>query len=214
MASDDIFVLGAANLQSRKTKAGKERYRINVRGDSILVNTDPKSLGRAPAEAIRDVLRERIASIATSAPAATIKAREVAARAFAAGKQWALKRYGGGRIGAMPPNQNTTAFGDSGRFAQSIAVGATSDGYTINVAANRLDSTTSGGVERIWDRLRELVPELADPRRLMDSIPVRRAVREATAAAIQVANERTIALKRQLLQARIDVVRNLIGLAI
>jgi len=220
MALDDVFILGAANLEARtrtnKSGKSKTRYTVSVRGDSILVNTDPKTLGKGPAEAIAAVLAERISSIAEAATPATIKARELAAKAFAEGKAWAMKRYGGGRLGAMPPNQTQRAFNDSGRLSK-IAVGAQSESYVINFPANRWDPTQvkggKAGLERIWTRLRELVPELADPRRLLDSIPVRRAIRDATAAAIQVASEKTVELKKQRMRAAIGLVRAAVGLA-
>src|SRR3990167_5886379 len=110
MATDDIITLGAANMQARTrtSKSGKSttRYTVTVSGDSLLINTDPKSLGKGPAEAISALIKERITSITDRASDATNKARENAAKAFAAGKPWAIKRYGGGRIGSMPPNQS------------------------------------------------------------------------------------------------------------
>lgn len=220
MALDDIQVIGAANLTARTrtnaSGASKTRYAVVISGDSVLVNTDPKSLGKGPAEAIAKLLKDRISTIAATAAPATIRAREVAAKAYAEGKSWAMKRYSGGRIGALPPNQSNRMFDDSGRLAKSVAVGATSEGYTINVASNRFDPNTLNGGEaaltRIFQRLRELVPELANPRLLMDSIPVRRAVNEATAAMLQKADERGLELKLQKMQAAIGAVKQFLSL--
>jgi hypothetical protein len=209
--ADDVFTLGAANLKSRKTKSGKERYRIEIKGDSLLINADPKALGQGPAEAIAQLLRDRVLGVSARAPAATIKAREVAAKAFAQGKSWALKRYAGGRIGAMPPNQSDRALNDSGRMAQSIAVGATKDGYTVNMAANRLDSS-AGNVNRIWQAVLRYVPELGDTRRLMDSIPIRKALEQGLQDAVLRAREREVEAKRRLMQAKIQVARAVLSL--
>lgn len=219
MPSDDVQMIGAANFQARtRTNAAgetKTRYTVTVRGDTVLFNTDPKTLGKEPAEAIAQVYRERISSIAAIAPLATQRARQVAAKAFAEGKSWAMRRYSGGRTGPMAPNQSDRAFNDSGRLVKSIAVGATSDGYVVNVAANRFDPTTLNGgeaaLQRIFARLRELVPELADTRRLMDSIPVRRAMTEGMKSALVKAGERRVQLEMQRMQTIIGVVRQLVG---
>lgn len=223
MPSDDIHMIGAANFKARggkvgkSGKVGKTRYTVEVRGDTILANTDPKSLGKGPAEAIAQVLRERISSISATASAATMRARVAAAKALAKGEAWAVKRYSGGRIGLMQPSQSNRLMNDSGRLASSVVAGATSEGYTINVAGNRFDPSTLNGdstaaLERIFQRLKELVPELADTRRLMDSIPVRKAIKEGLAAAIQKADERTAELKKQRMQAAIGIARAALGL--
>lgn len=217
---DDVLLLGAANLQARertsKSGAVKTRYTINVKGDTILVNTDPKSLSKGPADAIAALLRERISSISAVAAPATIKARAVAAKALARGEAWAVKRYGGGRTGTLQPNQSNRLFNDSGRMAQSIAVGATSDGYTVNVAANRLSPDTlngdaTGALARIWDLLKQYVPELADTRKLMDSIPVRRAVNDALAGAIKKADERRVEMEKQVMLGAIRAFASIAG---
>jgi hypothetical protein len=220
MPSDDVHMIGAANFKARtrtnKSGATKTRYTVEVSGDTILTNTDPKSLGKGPAEAIAAVIKERISSISATASQATIRARAVAAKAFAAGEQWAVKRYSGGRTGPMPPNQSNRAFNDSGRLAASIAVGAQSESYVINFAANRWDPTQvkggEAGLARIFDMLKTHVPELADARRLLDSIPVRKAIRDGLAAAIQKADERTVELKKQRMSAAIGIARAALSL--
>jgi hypothetical protein len=220
MADDDVFVLGAANLKQRtrtnKSGVSKSRYTVQVSGDSLLINTDPKSLGKGPAEAIAALYRERISSISAVASEATLRARAVAAKAFAAGEAWAVKRYGGGRLGPMAPNQSNRAFNDSGRLAKGIAVGAVKDGYVINFAANRWQASDvkdgEAGIKRIFAMLSAHVPELADASKLMDSIPVRRAIKAGNDEMIQKADERTLELKRQRMQAAIQVVRAALSL--
>lgn len=192
MASDNILVLNDYGLteRSRTTASGavKRRYTVEVLAEPIVHNLDPVALGKGPAIAIADLFRARITGIAAAAAPATVRARAAAARAVAAGKTWATKRYAGGKIGAMKPGQSTSLFNDSGRLARSIAVGATSAGaYVVNVAANRLnpDTLDNGGtsaLRRVFEQLRQYVPEIGDAERLMDAIPVRRAVKDATAA--------------------------------
>jgi hypothetical protein len=131
------------------------------------VNVSPKDLGAPVANAIAFHLSEKMKGISATASKATIRARQSAELAMQAGKSWAMKRYAGGRIGSKPPNVSDRLFNDSGRFAESIVAAAASDGtWRVNVAANRLDPQTANGgvtaVQRIWQRLLELVPEFQD----------------------------------------------------
>jgi hypothetical protein len=218
--ADDIYVLGAANLKkrTRTSKKGKTttRYTVDVKGDSLLLNTDPRTLGKGTAEAIAQLYRDRISSITATASPGTLRAREIAAKAFAAGEPWAVKRYSGGRLGPMAPNQTKHAFNDSGRLIKGIAVGATSDGYKINFPANRwqADQVKGGeaGLQRIWAQLVSLVPELADMRRLMDSIPVRNAINQGMKDAILKAGDREVDLKKRLMQSRIQLAKAALSL--
>jgi hypothetical protein len=193
--SNDILVLGdaiertigsGATLDQRtrtlKSGATRTRYTISVRSDRIVMNTSAKALGKPVAEAIVKHLRERIESISQTAAPATIKARQVASRARAPGKQWATKRYAGGRIGELAPNSSSRVFNDSGRFAKGLTGNARGDAWTINVAANRLSPDTldgkgarggEGALQAIWSLLVSLVPELENPDSLMDVLPVR-----------------------------------------
>jgi len=167
MASENVIILGGG-LEQRTNAKGKSRFTIAIKAEPLVVNLDPKALGAPVAQAIAFHLKERVKGISATASEATIKAREVARRAFAAGKPWAMKRYAGGKMGARLPGQSDKLFNDSGRFGESIAVGATKDAFRINVAANRL-SGDARMVERIWGKLLELVPEFADMGKLMAS---------------------------------------------
>lgn len=152
-------------LEERRSSTGRVRRTIRIDAEPLIIDTDPKRLGKPVADGIANHLREAIRNIAAAASPATIKARKVAARAYANGRAWAVKRYGGGRLGQLPPDQSTRLFNDSGRFADSIVANASSDGaWRVNVAGNRLDAQTAGeaGVERIWNRLVQLVPEFAN----------------------------------------------------
>lgn len=265
MAKDDVILLGATNLQqrSRVTSSGvKHRYTVEVTGDTIGTNLDPKALGQGPAEAIAAHLKMRITSITAIAAKGTLAARKVAQRAFnnikerkaaSAAKKakkaqqaksgeapkkaekfshplkppkygptkpsegstgaWVQQRYGGGRMGAMEPNQSDRLFNDSGRLAESIVAGPKGDGWVINVAANRFDPKTfPGGVAaltQMFERLAELVPEFADLGLLADSITVKRAIREATAAMMQKATGQRSDLRWSLFSRGLGVVRTL-----
>lgn len=170
----DLVVLNQP-LRKHESKSGKVRFSISLKSEPIIFNLNPKDLGNQVAEAMAKELRTRVESISVSASPATIKARESAAKALAANKPWAVKRYSGGKTGLTPPNQSHRAFNDSGRFAKGIVAQAAPGKWRINVPANRLDPAT-GNVDRIWARLIELVPAFGDTRLLLDSEEVRAGV--------------------------------------
>lgn len=223
-SNPDIVTLGADNYEAelkRRNRTGtsgigKARFTIEVTGDSICINTDPKSLGKPVAEAIAEHLKQRISSIAAQAAPATIAARKVAMKALAAGKTWAVRRYSGGRIGTMQPDQSRALFNDSGRLVKSVAVGATKDGYVVNVAANRFDAATFNGgesaLQEMFSRLKQYVPELADPSKWFEASGVKKAIENSLGDAIQKAGERKVELIRQRMAARIQVAKALLGL--
>lgn len=181
--NENVIVLGGGLEQRTNQNTGRQRFSVQIKPDPkgpIAINLDPVTLGKPVAEAIAHHLREKMKSIAASASPATIRAREAAKRALQRGEQWAMKRYGGGRIGTREPGQSTSLFNDSGRFADSIVARASKDGvWRINVAGNRLDPQTANGgtagVLKIWTRLVELVPEFADMNALMAASDVVRA---------------------------------------
>jgi hypothetical protein len=172
-----VYVINRG-LETRRSKTGKVRHSIRIDAEPIIIDQDPKRLGKPVAEQIANHYRERVRGIAATASAATIKARKVAAKAFAEGKAWALKRYAGGRTGALPPNQSTALFNDSGRFANTIVAGFGENAWRINVAANRLNSETVGqsSVDRIWNRLVSLIPEFGNAALLMENAILKRTI--------------------------------------
>lgn len=160
--SRDSLVIVDRGLEERRSSTGRVRRTVRIDAEAMALDMDPKRLGRPVARGIADHLRQAVRNIQSTASPATLLSRKRAAEAFAAGKSWAMKRYAGGRIGAMAPNQSDRLFNDSGRFAQGITANASSDGaWRVNVAANRLDDRTagSGGAQRIFERLVALVPE-------------------------------------------------------
>lgn len=217
MQDDEIMVLNDYGLarRDRANKSGsvKSRYTVTFKSEPLLVNTDPRSLTKAPAEAIAEHLRQRIQGISEQASKATIAARKVAEKALADGKEWAVRRYSGGRIGLKQPNQSQKLFNDSGRFADSIAARATKDGWVVNLAANRLDPSTLDGGEagllRVVERLRELVPEWGDASQLVNVLSVQRALRKAVADSLQKAKERGLELQKQIMRSALGIAREL-----
>jgi len=211
---ENIIVLGGGLEHRTNLKTGKERFSVQLKSDPITINLDPKTLGKPVAEAIAHHLRERVRGISERASPATLRARAVAAKAFAAGEAWALKRYAGGKMGGRAPNQSDRSFNDSGRFAESIAVGASKDdSWRINVAANRLSSATAtggaAGVQRIWEKLVSLVPEFADMGKLMAASDV---VRARVKAQERMFRKGTLKEVVGLVNDLIDTARNVGGL--
>lgn len=185
MSDDEIVVLNEG-YETRTSKTGRTRTVIKVTAEPIVVNFSKDAMGGPVAAAIAHHFRERIKGITALASPATIRARKVAAKAFAAGEAWAVKRYSGGKTGAMAPNQSDRAFNDSGRFASSITANASKDGaWRVNVAANRL-SGEPAMVDRVYRKLVELVPEFGNPALLLENDVVRRAIESAHRNMIQV----------------------------
>jgi hypothetical protein len=215
---DEVTVLNQG-LRSRTSASGKTTFSVVMKSEPIVINTGPAALMQPIAQAVAHHLRERMRGIGESASKATIKARAVAQRAFNAGAPWAVKKYAGGRIGAMAPNQTTRKFNDSGRFiAGLVAAYAGKDGtFRINVPANRLDPATAtggqAGVERIWKELVRLVPEFGDVSLLMQNDVIKATVKRATSDMIKVARARTDELQVSAAKALFRIVQQAVGIA-
>lgn len=199
--------LGRASLERRDrvTSAGPSaRYTVTMESEPILHDWD--NLEKAPkvAEAIRALLASKIRGLTAKASTDTVLRRDRYANEFTAGGAAARQRYSGGRIGDMPPSRTSEAlFNDSGRFAAGLLVrrNAEERGFTINVAANRLDPKTFGGGEpaivALWQRLVSLVPEFAGGRAVIQDPTVQRALAEDQADSVFVAGERSAAAARK-----------------
>lgn len=217
MPQDDVAIFGAATMRERvrtlKSGATRSRVTLEIEGDSIGIGLDPRAYGKPVAEAMAELVRERIKTIAARAAPATIAARKRAKKALAEGAAWATRRYAGGRLGTRQPDESDRLFNDSGRLAESVAVGARPDeeGFTINVAANRFDPKTfTGGfakLQAMYQRLLDFVPELREPRLFFDNIGVAKAVREAVTDNVIKVGEKNVAAVRQLMQAKIATFR-------
>jgi LPS sulfotransferase NodH len=177
---DDVLVLNQG-YEFKTSKTGKVRTVVLVQSEPLVYSFDDKTIARGPAQAIADTMRRKIEDVSEEAAPATLAYRKRAAKALAEGKAWAVKRYAGGKTGLTPPAQTTQALHDSGRLAKSI-VANWHEGdqvWRVNVAANRLDPTTSNW-ERVWLRLISLVPEFGNPGAWLEDFTVRRALEEAT----------------------------------
>lgn len=131
--------------------------RIEVRGSPIDHDFDVAKLGAGPAQAILAAIVAGIRGITTSAAPATLVYRAAAARALAKGKAWAVARYGD-----RAPGTSAELYNDSGELAGAIALQANGDTFEIAAPADRF---TAGGTTptSLFERLRALVPALADP---------------------------------------------------
>lgn len=191
VTQDSIVINDWKNLaiteRRRTTSAGtKSRFTIDIRANPLSIRVDPEALGRDVADAIAEAVRTGIEGIAATVSASTALARKYARNAWDRGEGWARDRYAGGRTKATAPGSASgeRLFNDSGRLARSVfaRANATEEGYTINVAANRLDRDSFGrGFEQMLVRLRELVPVLRDPSKLKEDPDVRAALKRTGA---------------------------------
>lgn len=210
MASKDNVVIVNEGFELRTSKSGRTRGTLRIKAEPLAIDCDPKSLGAGIADALALHYRNEIKSISAPAAAATLKAREVAERAYDADRRWATKRYAGGKLGSMRPNQTSRAFNDSGRFASSIRAYATRSGsWLINVAANRLDASTAGSLSRIYRRLVQLVPSIANVALALADNDVLKARVEATAAAIKKGKPTTKPVNLASLSKAFDFIHNI-----
>lgn len=180
--------------RTRTSPTGKTgtRYSLSIEAEPILHNLDGVMLGRGPANAIRDILEKQSRSIGEFTTKATQKARDKMAKAYAAGKDYAIKRYTGGRTGATPPKDGgTDRIGvDSGRLAGGwfVMQNPVEQSFTVNVPANRFTPETWGGSMaslQAWvQRFVSLVPALRDPKSILASDEFVRAV--ATSKPVEV----------------------------
>lgn len=189
----DVVVLcdfGEATLErrTRTQKSGKTgvRWSLSIKSEPILHNLSQVDLGRAPAEAIVQIVQRQFRAITERVKPSTEHKRANAQTAFSRGAAWAVRRYSGGTTGATPPNQSSPPRwgNDSGRlrggvFARWNAIEAA---WTINVPVNRLDPSTfpGGTFQAMVTRLLQLVPALAGGDALMKEVEFARAVANST----------------------------------
>lgn len=225
--SQKVVTINGFGLQerTRTSPTGKTsvRFTVGISGSPLPHDLDPAMLGRKPAEAMADWLRNRVRTIQASASLSTRGRREEAAKAFARGFPEAVKRYSGGRMGAMAPNQSDRLFNDSGRFAAGIIarpVGASGrvgnpNEWVVNVPANRFDPSTLTGPEgrsglaalqQIYAKLVELVPEFGNPQMLVNTPSVRRAIEESAKGIIRKNGD----LRDRLQAARLRTLRTIL----
>jgi hypothetical protein len=217
MANDDIVILNnLGNLKRRESKTGKVRYTIEVKSEPLIHDFDPKTLGGVVAAAIAEELRRQVKAITQRASDGTLKARAVAAKAFAAGKPWATRAFGGGKMGPMAPNQSDRSFNDSGRLAAGIVAQAKDDKWTVNIPSNRFDPTQFKdgelGVARVWRQLVALVPAFQNTALLFETEGVKKSIDQSMQMLITKARETRDQLSEQRAKALMGVARQALGL--
>jgi hypothetical protein len=182
----DFAGLAAEELRRTTSKETKSRVSLTYKSDPRFANLDPGEILGGPAAAAKKVIQEQICAIAVRASEATILKRKYARNALTRGDAKAKKRYDGGRSGktytpgGSDHGGGDMLFNDSGRLADGIFVRAQKDGsLTINVPANRFDPDTfegaylsGGGLDRMMQRLRELVPALRSVDDLMNEVDI------------------------------------------
>lgn len=166
--------------QRTSSSGTKSRFTLTVKSEPISHTLDEVALGALPAKALRDVLSEQIKAISQPVSAGTSLARKYQRTGYAAGKPWATRRFSGGKTGATPPTDSDRMFNNSGRLADGlfIRLNPSEHEYTVNVPANRLDPSTFKGTTftAMLEKLRELVPGLANPAELAGDPRVQDAV--------------------------------------
>lgn len=174
---------GLARRDRTTSKGTSSRYTVTLDARPLVLDFDTKTLGRGLATRIADHLRARVAAIGAEASPSTQLQRKYAANAMSSGKPWASRRYTGGRIGVMSPNQSPRLFNDSGRFVRGITASPTRDNnWVINVPANRLNAAQLGSetaLKDIFHKLRLHVPEFGSASELLKVPEIQDEVRAA-----------------------------------
>lgn len=198
--TQDIVILndfGGSTVErrSRTTSSGtKDRFTMTIKAEPVLLNFNKLRLGEKPAQAIRDLIVRQIKAVGSFASPATQKRRERAKDALARGAEWAKRRYSGGRIGRMEPDQTQRDFNDSGRLTQiDVRENLAEQSWTINFPKNRLTPIVDGVrefTEQAWNEfvqdLVRSVPALRGGNEILRDETVRRAIATAAADAITV----------------------------
>src|SRR3990167_3603601 len=148
---------GAVQLFTFAGSDGKAGYdgkhvKVTITGDTLVVNTDEAALTLPVAQAAVTLINQQIESIAVTAKPNTLRARATAARAYAKGKPWAMKRYSTRQPGAAHSDR---LFNDSGSLAEQVRLMVRGQGVSV--------VTDVAGVRQrfvVQARLKALVPAL------------------------------------------------------
>lgn len=209
-------IKGRLGRTSAKTgQRGAARMSIEIVSEPLVHDFDEIALGRGPAEAIAKVQRQEVEAIQEPVSDRTLETRKYQEAAYQRGASWAMKRFGGGRLGDMPPRPGEQRkFNHSGRFAKSIVAteNRTEKSWTVNVAANRLDPRTSrdaGEFAFITAALRRLAPSIGDPASLARNPVVIAAIRDSINDLIVQASKLNERLRADRLRAALGVLGTL-----
>lgn len=160
-------------------KVGAPRLSFEIKSEPIVHVFDDEALGLGPALALKEIIGDQIRAIKDRAADRTLENRKYSQNAFRlnAMNPTDTKRYAGGQIGELEPNQTVNLFNDSGRLGGNLAVGknrtaAGERDWVVNVPGNRF----RGHTEHLAKQLFALVPALGNPRSLQGEPKLRAAV--------------------------------------
>ncbi len=217
-SGDDTFLVARRGTLASGARR-KARYSLEVRSQPLLLQLDEFNLGQKPAQALADLIRDQINGISAVASKSTQAMRVRAGLAFQRGESWAVKRYSGGRMGPMAPNQSNKLFQDSGRLAAGIFVrmNIKDSTFSVNVPANRLNPDQFGRDHAgMVQRLVNLVPAL-DPKKALGMPTIEKAIKEGMAEMMQKAEDNSAATiargKAKLRAAKMKVIAQIARLA-
>lgn len=200
---------GSRLSERRRTssRGTKSRYTIDIDAEPLVHVFDDVALGAGPAEAIRDELEQGVRQISEKARSSTIERRARAARSPTAASS---RRYSGGRTGPKAPGSASPdrMFNDSGRLAEGFHVrqNPRERSFTINVPANRLTEP------HFAEGLARLVPEIRNPRLLINSPEVLKEIEDSINLLVAKAHDESDAKVVALRQKRIAALKALVGL--
>lgn len=166
-------VVGRSRKSKRTGKFGKERVSIEIQSEPVLFNLDEKVLNEAIAKRQAEAIKRKLEQGGPPLQASSVDAREVAERAYWEDRNWAKRRFSGGRIGQTPPMPgNRNMFKHSGRLAHVTArYVKRSKAWVVNVPANRLNQATFGTPQQFENFLQKFLrfAPLADARKFVKS---------------------------------------------
>lgn len=188
---------------------GRARMSIEIEATPIVHQFDDLMLGKEPAAAIAAALTKAVKGIRAEVSTATKYTRTRQEIAYAAGKPWAVRRFGFRKNARPPHSGNATMFNHSGTFADSIVAteNRTDKSWTVNVAAIRLDPRTSQNPAQfaaITQTLIRLVPEFGDPTKLAHHPDVQAAITRSLEDMITSAEKLGNRLRAERLRAALD----------
>jgi hypothetical protein len=164
-----VINVNAAFTQRKTTskKTGRIRlknFRIDIEADDLIVDLRARETNAEFTGLLQEILNTQWGRVTETVSPTTLARRESAARN--PGSKANQRRYAGGKIGALTPNQTPYKFRDSNRMRHTTIRlrpgGSKGQGAaTINVPANRLDPTTFGNqaqFQQMLSDLRRLIP--------------------------------------------------------
>ena len=214
---------GQTEFRAAKTKAGKPKnFAVEIESDRMYVSLDAREANKTFGAQLQAILAKQIESVKEDVSASTLRRRErdynMERRGNATRRH--RKRFAGGRIGAVPPNDPGSGarwrkkFNQSGRMRfttvrprqRSSSVSTA----TINFPANRLDPRTTDRVDGIIADAKRLIPMLggktSDPQQRKDFEDLMQAHAEAATATSDAELQRK---RAELRKIQVDIVKQI-----